>query len=126
MPVCPKCGGALWDNRQSKKNPKQPDYKCKDAGCDGVIWPPREPKRQAAPQQPSAPAPSTSDEPQGDVTKTELLARMCKVHGQIAKFVIEHESPLMETSQFGDSPEAVSARINTIFIQACQMNLHRP
>lgn len=39
---CPKCGGAMWDNRQSKKSPKQPDYRCKDReNCDGVIWPPR-------------------------------------------------------------------------------------
>lgn len=38
---CPKCGGATWDNRLTKKNPKQPDYKCKDKGCEGVIWPPQ-------------------------------------------------------------------------------------
>jgi len=38
-PVCPKCGGPMWDNRQGKKNPKAPDYKCKDKGCDGAIWP---------------------------------------------------------------------------------------
>lgn len=40
-PVCPKCGGAMWDNRLTKRNPKAPDYKCKDGTCDGVIWPPR-------------------------------------------------------------------------------------
>lgn len=40
--ACPKCGGAMWDNRVGKTNPKQPDFKCKDkANCDGVIWPPR-------------------------------------------------------------------------------------
>jgi hypothetical protein len=38
---CPKCGGAMWDNRETKKNPKAPDYKCKDRSCDGVIWPPK-------------------------------------------------------------------------------------
>lgn len=38
---CPKCGGALWDNRATKKNPKAPDYKCKDKACDGCIWPPK-------------------------------------------------------------------------------------
>ena len=42
---CPKCGGPMWDNRETKKSPKQPDYKCKDReNCDGVIWPPREQK----------------------------------------------------------------------------------
>jgi transposase len=35
---CPKCGGRTWDNRLTKKNPKAPDYKCRDRSCDGVIW----------------------------------------------------------------------------------------
>ena len=41
LPSCPKCGGRVWDNRASKRNPKAPDYKCRDRSCDGVIWPPR-------------------------------------------------------------------------------------
>lgn len=41
-PACPTCGGEMWDNRAAKKNPRAPDYKCKTAGCEGVIWPPRE------------------------------------------------------------------------------------
>jgi len=27
---CPVCGGTMWDNRQNKKNPMAPDYKCKE------------------------------------------------------------------------------------------------
>ena len=38
---CPKCGGRMWDNRVTKRNPKAPDFKCRDRSCDGVIWPPR-------------------------------------------------------------------------------------
>ena len=41
IPACPKCGGKMWDNRLSKRNPKAPDYKCRDRSCDGVIWPHR-------------------------------------------------------------------------------------
>ncbi len=41
-PKCPKCSGDMWDNRASKRNPRAPDFKCKDRSCDGVIWPPRE------------------------------------------------------------------------------------
>src|ERR1700738_2175284 len=41
IPNCPKCQGPMWDNRVGKKNPKAPDFKCKDRECDGVIWPPR-------------------------------------------------------------------------------------
>jgi hypothetical protein len=38
-PACPKCAGRMWDNRVSKRNPKAPDYKCRDRSCDGVVWP---------------------------------------------------------------------------------------
>jgi hypothetical protein len=48
MPSCPKCGGKMWDNRMSKRNPKAPDYKCRDRSCDGVIWPPRTPSARNA------------------------------------------------------------------------------
>jgi hypothetical protein len=40
-PSCPKCQGPMWDNREGKRNPKAPDFKCKNKECDGVIWPPR-------------------------------------------------------------------------------------
>jgi hypothetical protein len=52
IPTCPKCQGAMWDNRLDKKNPRAPDFKCRDRDCDGVIWPPRDP---------SAPAPAAQD-----------------------------------------------------------------
>jgi hypothetical protein len=48
-PACPKCGGAMWDNRVGKRNPKAPDFKCKDRECDGVIWPPRDAKLATTP-----------------------------------------------------------------------------
>jgi hypothetical protein len=44
---CPKCAGPMWDNRVGKKNPRSPDFKCKDRSCDGVIWPDK-PKAVAA------------------------------------------------------------------------------
>lgn len=29
----------MWDNRDSKRNPKQPDFKCKDKdGCGKGVW----------------------------------------------------------------------------------------
>jgi len=40
---CPKCGGRMWDNRLTKRNPKAPDYKCQNRSCDGVIWPAKAP-----------------------------------------------------------------------------------
>jgi len=47
-PSCPKCGGRMWDNRLTKRNPKAPDYKCRDRSCDGVIWPPKADKADKA------------------------------------------------------------------------------
>ena len=35
---CEKCGGPVWDNRQNKKNPKGPDFKCKDTDCAEAFW----------------------------------------------------------------------------------------
>ena len=53
-PRCPKCSGDMWDNRATKRNPRAPDFKCKDRACDGVIWPPRDastgPAAAAAPR----------------------------------------------------------------------------
>ena len=56
-PNCPKCQGEMWDNRASKRNPRAPDFKCKDKGCDGVVWPPRD-----ANAPPAAPT-GTADDP---------------------------------------------------------------
>lgn len=30
---CPQCGGPMWDNSDTKTNPKAPDYQCKDSTC---------------------------------------------------------------------------------------------
>lgn len=35
--MCPICGErGFWDNRESKKNPKSPDYKCRNKACVGA------------------------------------------------------------------------------------------
>ena len=45
---CPKCGGRMWDNTLTKRNPKAPDYKCRERSCDGVIWPERKNATESA------------------------------------------------------------------------------
>lgn len=60
-PSCPKCGGRVWDNRLTKRNPKAPDYKCRDRACDGVIWPPK-PNPSAMPFRPGDEAPHPADD----------------------------------------------------------------
>jgi len=66
-PRCPTCGGECWDNRFNKKNPKAPDWKCKDRECGGAIWPPRG-ARSSAPF--IAPAPPPPDEAPPDLDDT--------------------------------------------------------
>lgn len=65
-PGCPKCGGKMWDNREGKKNPKAPDFKCRDKQCDGVIWPPKPGAKAAAPARP-APAPALTSDSDDDL-----------------------------------------------------------
>lgn len=37
--VCEKCGGRqFWDNRATKRNPKAPDFKCKNKDCGNGVW----------------------------------------------------------------------------------------
>lgn len=67
-PSCPQCGGAMWDNTRErdgspKKNPRAPDYKCRDKECGGVIWPPKGPKRAEAAPMPEGPTPDLDDMP---------------------------------------------------------------
>ena len=59
---CPKCGGRMWDNRLTKRNPKAPDYKCRDRSCDGVIWPPKAGKVEKA-EPANAPSEETEEIP---------------------------------------------------------------
>lgn len=55
-PPCPKCSGRMWDNRVGKRNPKAPDFKCRDRSCDGVIWPPKAGGRAGAAPKADEPA----------------------------------------------------------------------
>jgi hypothetical protein len=60
---CPKCGGRMWDNRLTKRNPKAPDYKCQNRSCDGVIWP----------QKPAASAPAADAREETMVSAAPVL-----------------------------------------------------
>lgn len=76
---CPKCGGRMWDNQLTKRNPRAPDFKCRDRSCDGVIWPSRPSDQKPAeaaskdakkPKEPSADWPPLNGAPL--VPETEL------------------------------------------------------
>jgi hypothetical protein len=43
-PVCPDCGGPIWDNfeanelREARGEKRMPDLKCRDKGCGWLKW----------------------------------------------------------------------------------------
>jgi hypothetical protein len=82
VPSCPKCGGAMWDNREGKRHPKAPDFKCKDRSCDGVIWPPRGSTSVAgmgAPQPSAQGAPTAATTPRAGAATSPSAARSASV-----------------------------------------------
>ncbi len=68
-PACPKCGGRMWDNRIGKRNPKAPNFKCRDRSCDGVIWPPKGTKSEKP-----EPAKAESEETGAEAPRGGLVA----------------------------------------------------
>lgn len=62
---CPECGAEVWDNRGKKKNPKGPDFKCKQ-NTEHAFWLPKQafpekvdrPKFAKPAPEPSAPQPA--------------------------------------------------------------------
>lgn len=129
---CPKCHGHTWDNRTTKRNPKAPDYKCKDKGCDGAIWLDSK-KNGAQPYAESAPAPvkpvATSGKApyesgpriQGldpEVSPVPALDALFNVYDACMDHVLAVNVPKLERAKIGASPEAVSAMTSTLLIQA--------
>lgn len=76
VPDCPRCNGPMWDNRVGKRNPKAPDFKCKDRECDGVIWPPR-----SAAAGPAAPADDSAAAPEMTIRPPEPGMPACPICG---------------------------------------------
>lgn len=104
--TCPKCGGMMWDNRTTKKNPKQPDYKCKNRSCDGVIWPPK----------------NGSIPPTAAPVVEGKKPTMREAYKSITEWVLSVVGPIYE-EQFGEGafiPEVAAACVQTLFIQACK------
>ena len=81
-PSCPKCQGPMWDNREGKRNPKAPDFKCKDKDCGGVIWPPRSAVSAAAPAgAPAAPRSASGSGSAADPAAVASGSPACPICG---------------------------------------------
>lgn len=113
---CPTCGGALWDNRATKRNPKQPDYKCKDKNCDGVIWPPKNGAPSPTSNGSSAPVPSSNGSTSAPLTVKRPLGPVYNECLDFANKACMH--------YFGKDVAAsdVIAAAATLFIQSVKEN----
>jgi len=116
-PACPKCSGRMWDNRASKRNPKAPDFKCRDRACDGVLWPGQnrstipavQPRQWAERQEPAAAA---AEEEQGGPPVTPLRQKYL----DLTDFVLGAVKPRYEAHGIDCSDGALAAMAATLFI----------
>jgi hypothetical protein len=123
---CPDCGGDLWDNRTTKRNAKQPDFRCKDRDdCGAAIWLKKKEtngKRGAQKEAHSMGGPLPGEEPVAETAeaKKERLGALGQLQVICAKIVRERTVPVLiaGTNPVGVSPESQAAMINTLFIAA--------
>lgn len=109
---CPVCDGPVWDNRETKKNPKAPDYRCKDKSCEGVIWPPKD-KKPAAAQGPKA-GPKWTWLALGKTYERSLLLAEMRVLASAER--------LGTKATVSDVLQATA----TLFIEACRSGVSEP
>ena len=129
VPACPRCEGPMWDNRQDKKNPKAPDFKCKkkdcldDAGYVTALWV-KDLVKQNGNAAPAAQKVAHSAGPRIPAIDDEHPAMPHeKMDTLCAAYTIAYKHAAhLAKAEFGNdaSDAAVAAMAATIFIQAAQ------
>ena len=118
-PACPKCGGHMWDNRTSKRNPRAPDFKCRDRNCDGVLWPGQR-GRSAIPALPAprlaAVTESTSAGETAGTNGTRPLPPLRRKYLDLTDFVIRSVRPKYEENALECRPDTIAAIAATLYI----------
>ena len=73
---CPKCNSEMWDNKPKKASGEfksnSPDYKCRNASCGNVIWPPKT---------------KTQTQPQTSVKFEQLMGALVEVNDKLDKIL---------------------------------------
>lgn len=127
-PACPKCGGRMWDNRANKRNPRAPDFKCRQRACDGVLWPgqhhaatpiitARQPQQDNTTEE-WATAEATEPAPSG-ATIPGRRARLRRCYLDLAEFVLREVRPKYEAAGVPCRDATVAAITATLFIAVC-------
>lgn len=127
-PACPKCAGRMWDNRDSKRNPRAPDFKCRDRSCDGVLWPgqhnaamPVIPRRRVqdngAEGTHEQAERAAAQEPRDEETRRVSLRR-CYV--DVTDYVLREVRPKYQEAGVPCTDATVAAIVATLFIATCR------
>lgn len=128
-PACPKCGGRMWDNRENKRNPRAPDFKCRDRSCDGVLWPgqhnavmPVISRRRV--QQDDGPDGTRAQADSGDAQKprdndtARVSLRRCYL--DLTDYVLREVRPKYQDAGVPCTDATVAAIVATLFIATCR------
>ena len=122
-PACPKCGGPMWDNRDSKRNPRAPDFRCRNRMCDGVLWPGQH--RAAVPIIGRTPRVGTSGNGSGSAVESRSetagngsngLSALRRCYLDVTEFVLSHVRDVYERHGVRWSAGAFASITATLFI----------
>lgn len=120
-PGCPKCGGPMWDNRETKRNAKAPDFRCRNRECGGAIWP----GQQSGAFQLFAPTPAAESRqpvPIGDIVRHQAKSSLCKCYLDVTDFVLSKVRGKYQAAGVTCSDATMAAIAATLFISACGRN----
>ena len=127
-PTCPKCTGRMWDNRATKRNPKAPDFKCRDRRCDGVLWPgehnvarPIVERGSTANREANAAQPASetrANDTTGSVAPLRRSLRDCYL--EVTDFVLAEVRPKYDGAGVPCTDATVAAITATLFIGLCK------
>ncbi len=109
---CPDCGGAMWDNRETKKSPKQPDYKCKNKQCDKAVWL----EKRGDSTGHSAPSNANGHAAVAEPARGAAIGAIYAECFEFANKAVTHYLGERAT------PESIVAATATLFIEACRSN----
>lgn len=132
-PACPKCSGRMWDNRASKRNPKAPDFKCRDRSCDGVLWPgqhkaaepvitPRRVAQDEAPEGRAQEGQQEQSEGRGASGSADRPARAAlrRCYLDVTDFVLREVRPKYQDAGVPCTDATIAAIAATLFIATCR------
>ena len=124
-PACPVCGGRMWDNRTTKRNPRAPDFKCRDRSCDGVLWPGQHnaaaPIIERRPYQENGNRRESGHDSNGThTTGSTGRARLQQCYLALTDFALAEVRPKYETAGVPCTDATVAAIVATLFIATCR------